>query len=450
MIASAAGLPDLLVNASCELHSAELPANNESSILFAADFWVRPEHSIHKPDDLFSPEILKVIQQSGFAVVNLEGSVTPGGIKGIPKSGPHLAMHQCAPQVLKSCGFHACTMANNHAMDYGAEALQHAMRLCKDCDLQYVGAGLNVERAMRPLTFSLPGETRVQILSVCEREFGITDGNRPGTAWLTSPEVEEAVARAKRESHIVIVCAHGGNELMPLPSARRRRQLQRLMDAGADLVIGHHPHVPQGWEPYGNGYIFYSLGDFYFDSRDGRRYDYCDWGYMVLAHLRDRRIHMLEILPYERADDRVARLGSRRDAAKHLAYLEQLSQILGSKDFDGYWQQLATDRLPAYEPILRSRLASSRLTWRKRMKDTLNLGRAALDLWVGTPAPRADGLPPALAREALGTLNSIRCDSHRWVMETALSVLSGECPDLRSPEIRERLKAMAPFYAYRK
>jgi poly-gamma-glutamate synthesis protein (capsule biosynthesis protein) len=169
---------------------------------------------------------------------------------------------------------------------------------------------------------------------------------------------------------------------------------------------------------------------------------------MVLAHLRDRRIHMLEILPYERADNRVARLGSRRDAAKHLAYLEQLSHILGSKDFDGYWQQLAIDRLPAYEPILRSRLASSRITWRKRIRDTIDLGRAARNLWLDTRSPATGDLPPALTREALGTLNSIRCDSHRWVIETALSVLSGECPDLRSPAIREQLKAMAPFYAY--
>jgi hypothetical protein len=450
MTANAACLPDLLLNASGELDAGKLPGSGDSSILFAADFWVRPEHSIHQPDDLFSPEILQLVQQSTFAVVNFEGSIRPGGSEGIPKSGPHLAMHQCAPQILKSCGFHACTLANNHAMDYGAEALRDALRLCNDCDLQHVGAGMNQQEAMRPLTLSLPGETQVQILSMCEREFGITDGSRPGTAWLTSPEAEDAVAQAKRESHVVIVCAHGGNELMPLPSAQRRRQLQRLIEAGADLVIGHHPHVPQGWEPYGNGYIFYSLGDFYFDSRDGRRYDYCDWGYMVLAHLRDRRIRMLEILPYERVDNKVVRLGGRRDAATHLAYLEQLSHIVGGKDFDGYWQQLAMDRLPAYEPVLRSRLAAARITWRKRIKDTLNLGRAAVDLWLDTPTPVADGLSPALAREALGTLNSIRCDSHRWVIETALSVLSGESPDLRSPAVREQLKTMAPFYGYRR
>lgn len=203
MIANVAGFPGMLLNAPGELHAGQHPGNHDASILFAADFWIRPEHSIHQPDGLFSPEILNLIQQSAFALVNFEGSVRPGGSAGIPKSGPHLSMHPCAPQILKSCGFHACTLANNHAMDYGADALREAMRLCNDCDLQYAGAGLNRQQAMRPLALSLPGATRLQILSVCEREFGTTDGNRPGTAWLTSPEAEDAVVQAKRESHVV-------------------------------------------------------------------------------------------------------------------------------------------------------------------------------------------------------------------------------------------------------
>src|SRR6266849_56841 len=193
MTANAACLPDLLLNASGERDAGKLPGNDKSSILFAADFWVRPEHSIHQPDDLFSPEILKLVQQSTFAVVNFEGGVRPDGTKGIPKSGPHLAMHRCAPQILKSCGFHACTLANNHAMDYGVEALRDVLRLSDDCALQHAVAGLNMQQAMQPLTLSLPGETGVRILSMCEREFGVTDGSRPGTAWLTSPEAEDAV-----------------------------------------------------------------------------------------------------------------------------------------------------------------------------------------------------------------------------------------------------------------
>src|SRR5260370_10427586 len=123
MTENAPCLPDILLNTSGAPDAGKLPGSSDSSILFAADFWVRPEHSIRQPDDLFSPEFLQLVQQSTFAVVNFEGSIRPGGIKGIPKSGPHLAMHQCAPQILKSCWFHAPTMANNHAMCYGASPL---------------------------------------------------------------------------------------------------------------------------------------------------------------------------------------------------------------------------------------------------------------------------------------------------------------------------------------
>ena len=439
--------PRVVVNA-----SGQASANEEPSLLFAGDFYLRPDHLFQDRRDLFAPAIIKLIQQSSFSVVNFEGTLTAGDNQGIRKEGPHLELDHRAPSLLKSAGFHAITLANNHAMDYGVEALRHTLQVCGDCGLHHVGAGFHSEQAFEPLKVCLPGGVRVQILSFCEREFGVSAGNAAGTAWLTSPQAEDAVRQSKRESDIVVVCAHGGNELMPLPSAQRRQQLRRLIDAGADLVIGHHPHVPQGWEQYAGRYIFYSLGDFYFDSTDGRRYEYRDWGFMVRAFLEDRRIKRLEVVPYERVDDTVVALGSRRNAASHLSHLEQLARILASSEFEGYWQQLAVNHLSAYRSFLRSRLAYSRISFRERLKETLKMGQDMLDLWRFTEAPRArssTNLPKSLAEsQALGTLNVIRCESHRWLIETALAVLAGECEDLRSQEIRDRLEAMDPFYGH--
>jgi hypothetical protein len=290
---------------------------------------------------------------------------------------------------------------------------------------------------------------RLQVLSFCEREFGVSVGNAPGTAWLTSPQAEDTVGQAKQEGDIVIVCTHGGNELMPLPSAQRRQQLRHLIDAGADLVIGHHPHVPQGWEQYAGRYIFYSLGDFYFDSTDGRRYEYRDWGFMVRVHLEERRIKTLEIVPYERVQDKVVALGSRRDAASHLSYLEQLSSILAGSEFEGYWQQLAVNRLSAYRPYLGVAPAYSRISLRGRLREVLRMGNDMWNLLLLTKSqqnPLTDRLRSPFNRQALGTLNVIRCDSHRWAIETALAVLTGECEDLRSEKIKDELEVMGPIY----
>lgn len=438
-------IPRLLVNASGQPNDNEQP-----TLLFAGDFYLRADHPFQNQCDLFASAIIGLVQQSTFSVVNFEGTLTAGDNQGIRKEGPPLALNHRAPALLKSAGFHGVTLANNHAMDYGVEALRHTLRVCADCGLHHVGAGFNSEHAIQPLKVCLPGNVRLEVLSFCEREFGVSADNAAGTAWLTTPQAEDAVGRAKQESDIVIVCAHGGNELMPLPSPQRRQQLKHLIDAGADLVIGHHPHVPQGWEQYAGRYIFYSLGDFYFDSTDGRRYEYRDWGFMVRVYLEGRRIKTLEIVPYERVQDKVVALGSRRDAASHLSHLEQLSSILAGSEFEGYWQQLAVNRLSAYRPFLRSCLAYSRVSFRERLKETARMGRDMWNLWRFTEAPQArlstDHSRSSVESQALGTLNVVRCDSHRWAIQTALAVLTGECEDLRSQEIKDKLQAMGPLY----
>ncbi len=437
--------PRLLVNA-----SGQANGNGQPSLLFAGDFYLRPDHSLQNRCDLFAPAIIELVQQSAFSVVNFEGTLSAGDDHGICKEGPHLALNHCAPALLKSAGFHGITLANNHAMDYGAKALRRTLQVCADCGLQHVGAGVDSKHAMQPLKVCLPGNVQLQILSMCEREFGVSTGHAAGTAWLTSPEAEQAVGRAKQESDIVIVCAHGGNELMPLPSAQRRRQLQRLIDAGADLVIGHHPHVPQGWEQYAGRYIFYSLGDFYFDSTDGKRYAYRDWGFMVRVHLEERRITALEVVPYERVDDKVVPLGRQRDAASHVLHLEELSSILAGSEFEGYWQQLAVDRLSLYRPFLRSLLGYSRISFRERLGETLRIVRDAWAVWRATENPQVPSSTGharhPVGRETLGTLNVVRCDSHRWAIETALAVLAGESEDMRSQRVRDKLEALGPLY----
>lgn len=428
--------PRLLVNSSDQPHATE-----QSTLLFSGDFYLRPGHPFQDSSDLFAPSILRHVQQSTFSLVNFEGTLTSGDSQRIPKEGPHLALDPRAPALLKSAGFQAITLANNHAMDYGIEALRHTLQVSADSSLGCAGAGLDWVRAIQPLRVCLPGNVRLQVFSFCEREFGISVGNTAGTAWLTSPHAENAVRRAKQEADIVIVCTHGGNEFMPLPSAQRRQQLRNLIDAGADLVIGHHPHVPQGWEHYAGRYIFYSLGDFYFDSIDGRRSECREWGFMVRAHLEERRIGTLEIVPYERIQDKVTALGTQRDAASRLSYLEQVSSILAGSEFEGYWQQLAVNRLPAYRPYLRTWLTYAGISFRRRIKEVLRIGR---DLWYllrfAKPAQKS------FARPALGTLNIVRCDSHRWAIETALAVLTGDCEDLRSQKIEAELEAMSSMW----
>jgi Bacterial capsule synthesis protein PGA_cap len=437
-------VPRLFVN------SSGLPDHpKESTLLFAGDFYLRRGHSVQDQRDLFDAVIMELVQQSTFSIVNFEGTIATRESRAIDKEGPHLAIDQRGPSLLKSVGFRGIALANNHAMDYGVEALRNTLHLCADSGLSHVGAGFNSVDASKTLKVLLPGNLRLQVLSFCEREFGVSIGNRPGTAYLVSPQAEVTVGQAKQESDIVVVCAHGGNELMPLPSEQRRQQLRRLIDAGADLVIGHHPHVAQAWELHLGRYIFYSLGDFYFDSTDGRRYGCRDWGFMVRAHLEGRQIRTLEIVPYERTGDKLVAFGGQTDAASRLSYLKQLSSILAGSEFEGYWQQLAVNRLSAYRPFLSGLPSSPGISFRSRLTEALRIGHETWNLLHFTrplQTSQTDRSRSSFNQRTLGTLNVIRCDSHRWAIETALAVLTGECEDLRSQKIKGDLEAMGPMY----
>ena len=425
-----------------------------AALLFAGDFFLRAG-KVQVRTDLLDESLQARVQECSVAVLNFEGPIPGPASQPIPKAGPHLAMDAQAARVAKDLGFRAVTLANNHSMDYGADGLKNTLEAASAQGLETVGAGLTGVCAAKPLRVTLPGNQRVQILSFCEREFGTSQNGSAGAAWLHSPDAEDAVRTARSESDVVIVCAHGGNELMPLPSVQRRSQLRRLIEAGADLVIGHHPHVPQGWEEWRGGTIFYSLGDFYFDALDGRRATFKDWGYLVQVRMVSKHVEEIEIVPFERVDDRIVPLGTARDGEAHLCYLENLAAITAGETLPAYWQTLAVDRmlrgytgnLLALVPWKRTVDSSAGM----RIRETLRRLAEVRALWKpkyfgSSRGPKAT--PRDLQGKTLDTLNLIRCESHNWLIETSLSVLTGESEDLRTAAVYQDLRRMAPFSGY--
>jgi len=423
-----------------------------ASLLFAGDFFLKAGGQART--EQLDAGLRARVRECSLAVLNFEGSIPGPASRPTPKAGPHLAMDNQAACVAKGLGFRAATLANNHSMGYGADGLQNTLELLGKQGVETVGAGLTHACATQPMRVTLPGNQRVQILSLCEREFGTSQNGGAGAVWLHSPYAEDAVRKARGESDVVIVCAHGGNELMPLPSVQRRGQLRRLIESGADVVIGHHPHVPQGWERWGDGTIFYSLGDFYFDAIAGRRSSFKDWGYLVQVWIASGQVQEIEIVPFERVNDRILPLGAARDAEAHLRYLERLAVMIQDDALPAYWQTLAVDRmlreytgnLAVLAPWKRTVDSSLRM----RVRETMHWLSEIRTLWK----PRYIGRMPTAAAplelqsKTLNILNLIRCESHNWVIETSLSLLAGESEDLRTEEIREELRRMAPFSGY--
>lgn len=212
-------------------------------------------------------ELRKLIKDVDFSVVNLEAPVYTDGMIPISKVGPHLYQSEHAISYLKSVGIDCVTIANNHIYDYGETALLNTLNILKENNIHVIGGGRDFEEAYSPYIYAKDNIV-VGMLGACENEFGCLyeKKDRGGYAWLFSSYLEDAIKLLKFKVDYVVLFAHAGLENIPFPIKEWRDRYKRLCDLGVDIIVGHHPHVPQGWEEYNNCYIFYSLGNFYFDT----------------------------------------------------------------------------------------------------------------------------------------------------------------------------------------
>lgn len=224
-------------------------------LLFAGDLLVT--HSHHQ---LADPTLTAFIKAHDVTCVNLEGPL-PGGDSPLPKIGPALQQAPHAPTLIKEAGFNLITLANNHTADYGLTGI--AATKVGLGDLTTLGAGTTPEEAYRPHTITHDG-TRFGFVNLAEWGFGAAERDQGGFAWLFHPQTPALIQQARAASDVLIAIVHAGTELTTIPLPQWRTHYRALIDAGVDIIVGHHPHVLQGHEVYGTGHIFYSLGNFLF------------------------------------------------------------------------------------------------------------------------------------------------------------------------------------------
>ena len=177
---------------------------------------------------------------------------------------------------LQYAGFDVVSLANNHIWDYGRVAALDTMRYLRDAGIDYVGFGRNYDEANTPIIRQV-GDAKVAFFGYTEfysKELWADE--KLGLSEFKKDEISRRVAEIKEfgRADIVVVSLHWGVEYETESNAAQQNIAHQLIDAGADLIIGHHPHVPQEFESYKDGYIVYSLGNFVFDqnfSADTRR-----------------------------------------------------------------------------------------------------------------------------------------------------------------------------------
>ncbi|WP_214630064.1 CapA family protein [Paenibacillus agaridevorans] len=199
---------------------------------------------------------------------NLELPITLGGtpIEGTPY------VYKGHPEVLpsiKDAGFDVLSLANNHAMDQGAEGMLDTIRYLKEADLGYMGTGNNDKEAFEPHYVEAKG-LRVAFVGL-SRVIPYTelkaDRHTPGIAeTYETTRAVAAIKHAEENADLVVVMAHWGDDNVDKPVDYQKSNARTYIDAGADLVIGAHPHVLQGFEMYKGKWIAYSLGNFIFSA----------------------------------------------------------------------------------------------------------------------------------------------------------------------------------------
>lgn len=214
-------------------------------------------------------DLARLVARSDVSFANLEYPVTSKGeryedklyaFRGDPAS-------ICA---IQKAGFDLLSLANNHIMDYGEKGLRDTIRQCRKNRLACAGAGMDLAAASRPAVITRNRTTYgLLAYSMTFPEEFWARSDRPGTAHPDWAQVRQDIMDARPQVDILMVSFHWGEELKSEPKKYQIDFARHAVNSGADMVLGHHPHIPQGIEIYRGKPVFYSLGNYAFGSVSG-------------------------------------------------------------------------------------------------------------------------------------------------------------------------------------
>lgn len=210
---------------------------------------------------------LPYLQAPDLLVGNLENPITTGGVPAEDKKYVFKGHPDLVPS-LKEAGFDVVSLANNHTLDQGVEGLLDTIRHLDEAGIPNMGAGNNDTEAFAPVVLEANG-FKVAYFGLSRVVPWVSwkaDKNVAGVAeTYDSRRAVAAIQQARVENDLIVVYAHWGEELSEVPRSIETTLAREYIDAGADLVVGAHPHVLQGIELYKGKWIAYSLGNFIFN-----------------------------------------------------------------------------------------------------------------------------------------------------------------------------------------
>ncbi len=256
-------------------------AKDKTSVVFTGDIgFDRYMDRKWEDDALLAPAVLDFFCSADHVVANVEGAVISAEEAGAAGEFVHY-MDPAVTRVLKAMQADIWAIGNNHIMDAGQAGLVSTRKIAADMGYQTVGAGLNEEEASQPVYLEEAGGIGIiNVTHVIKRQA--TDTTPGVLNWGNWPRIQARIDEIKAKCRWCVVVCHGGEEFASLPSPYTRDRYIRFLDMGADVVVGHHPHVTENYELFEGGKaIFYSLGNFIFDTNDQRAHPYTELGVLL-------------------------------------------------------------------------------------------------------------------------------------------------------------------------
>jgi hypothetical protein len=345
-------------------------------------------------------DLLEAVSEADLSIANLECPLVTEDTP-IEKAGIALGADARCVRGLRSAGWTALSLANNHSFDHGAQGLLNTIETIKDAGMIPFGAGPDSPTARRPLIRDVHG-TRIIVYAMAEREFSVAEDDSPGANPMDLIGVLEALRTYKDQGHFIVLI-HGGKEFYPYPSPEMVRRCRFLIDSGADAVICGHAHIAQPWEIHAGRPIVYGLGNLVFEY-PGMPHDFWFEGYLARLTIEGPRVDF-EAIPYFQSKDGI---GARRmDPAASQRFLSDLIEKGKRLDDPAFvrnsWREFCRKNAWGY------------------LEELYGFGR------LMSKAPRALVRRLLPRKKILRSLHLVRCETHREVLE-ALFRLSGDGP----------------------
>jgi len=279
------------------------------------------------PEFPFAPTA-HLLQSCDVAFANLE---SPISMLGKPMERKEVLFRAAPKSVLglMYAGIDVVSLGNNHALDYGEDALFETMDILAKNRISYTGVGMNGKAAHRPANIAIKN-TKISFLAYSANFYLTVEAaeGKAGVAVIRKEQLKADIKKAKEWADIVVVSFHWGWEYSNHPTDRDKEIAHLVIDAGADLVIGHHPHVIQGVETYNGGLICYSLGNFIFDQDN----EITHRGLILRCAFSKGGIKEAELLPIQIDPKEFRpRLASNETRQSILEEVKKLSADLGTK-----------------------------------------------------------------------------------------------------------------------